>query len=237
LLFIQNRAPVVEEMRDVPQADRRSPQAASHPQLNPAETPAAEPTVLNEAPSRDQYPAVEPVVSGPVDSSLEPVPANLEQPGVIETPVSIPAGSSGLSGLPRTSTSTRRPHEGCIVCETAGQCSSHARPCPTNEEIWALVSTSQRSTGDDEVEEIPCPQPTSSSSFKAAYLDGDKLQAAIDEAAERAELDEFTVVSQRSIELMEVKTCLVDTLCYKQVLELVPCCSVFSTAQGLRQTS
>jgi hypothetical protein len=224
-------------MRVVPPTDRRSPQVASHSQLNPAETPAAEPTVLNEAPNRNSSQTVGPVTSAPPDSSSEPVPANLEHSGQNEDPVSMPAGPSGLPKMPQTRISTRHPHEGCIVCETAGQCPSHARPSPENEEIWALVSASQRPTGDDEVEEIPCPQPTSSSSFKAAYIDGDKLQAAIDEAAERAELDEFTIVSQRSIELMEVKTCLIDILCYKQVLELVPCCSVFSTAQGLRQTS
>jgi hypothetical protein len=203
-LFIQNRAPVVEEMRDVPPAEERSPQAASEPQLNPAETSAVEQTVRTEIPSPNQPPTSGLVHSDLPESSLEPVPANLEQPGQNEVPVSMPAGPSGLLRMPRTNISTRRPHEGCIVCETAGQCPSHTRRSPENEEIWALVSTSQRPTGDDEVEEIPCPQPTSSSSFKAAYIDGDKLQAAIDEATEKAELEEFNLVSSRSIELMEV---------------------------------
>jgi hypothetical protein len=67
------------------------------------------------------------------------------------------------------------------------------------------------------VEDIPRPQPTSTS-FKAAYMSGEQLQAAVDEAEEKAELDEFAVVSQRSVELMEVKTCLIDNPCFKQVL-------------------
>jgi hypothetical protein len=49
-------------------------------------------------------------------------------------------------------------------------------------------------------------------------MSGEQLQAAVDEAEEKAELDEFAVVSQRSVELMEVKTCLIDNPCFKQVL-------------------
>jgi hypothetical protein len=206
-------------MRGVPQTDERPPQPAAPPQFKPAETPGIEQTVLTETPNRKQSPT-----SGLVNSdlpgssgSLEPVHANSEQPGQNEAPTSVPAGPSGIPRMPRTSTFTRRPHEGCIVCETAGQCSSHTRPSPDNVEIWALVSTSQRPTGDDDVEDIPRPQSTSSS-FKAAYMDGDNLQAAVDEAAEKAELEEFSLVSNRSIALMEVKTCLIDILFPERIL-------------------
>jgi hypothetical protein len=158
-VFIQNRAPVVEEVRDVPQTDGRPP-----------------------------------------------------QPGQNEAPTSVPVGPSGVPSMPRTSTCTRRPHEDCVVCDTAHQGSSHNRLIAEDTNLWALVSASQRETGDDkDAEEIPRPRP-SSPPLKAAYMNGEELQAAIDEGAEKAELEEFKLVSNRSIALMEVKTRLIDTL-------------------------
>jgi hypothetical protein len=213
-VFIQNRAPVVEEVRDVPQTVGRPPQPAVEPQFKLAETSSIERTVLTETPNQDQS-----QTSGNANSdqtglsdSLEPVHANSEQPGQNEAPTSVPAGPSGVPSMPRTSTCTRRPHEDCVICDTAHQGSSHNRLIAEDTNLWALVSASRRETGDDDdAEEIPRPQP-SSPPLKAAYMNGEELQAAIDEGAENAELEEFKLVSNRSIALMEVKTCLIDTL-------------------------
>jgi hypothetical protein len=213
-VFVQNRAPVVEEVRDVPQTDERPPQPDAEPQLKPVETSSIERNVLTEIPNRDQS-----QTSGNTNldqiglsDSLEPVHANSEQPGQNETPTSVPAGPSGVPSMPRTSTCTRRPHEDCVVCDTAHQGSSPNRLIAEPANLWALVSASRRETGnDDDAEEIPRPRP-SSPLFKAAYMNGEELLAAIDEGAEKAELEEFKLVSNRSIALMEVKTCLVNTL-------------------------
>jgi hypothetical protein len=213
-VFIQNRAPVVEEVRNVPRTDGRPPQPAAQPQFNPVETSSIERTALTEIPNRGQF-----QTSGNANSdrtglsnSLEPMHANSEHTGQHEAPTSVPAGPSGVPSMPRTSTCTRRPHEDCIVCDTAHQGPSHDRVTAEKTNLWALASVSRRETGDDDdVEEIPRPQP-SSPPLKAAYMNGEELQAAIDEGAENAELEEFKLVSNRSIALMEVKTCLIDTL-------------------------
>jgi hypothetical protein len=153
--------------------------------------------------------------------SLEPTHSDLEQPEPGENLTSMPAGPSRVPRVPRANTSTRRLHEDCVVCETAGQCPSHTRPISENTEIWALVPTSLRPTGDDVGEEIPRRRP-SSPPFKAAYMAGEELQAAIDESAEKAELEEFNLVSNRSIALMEVKTSQSSLLLLTIIITLFP---------------
>jgi hypothetical protein len=53
-------------------------------------------------------------------------------------------------------------------------------------------------------------------------MDGEELQAAIDEAAEKAELEEFARVSNRSVELMEVQTSQLMPLFWTNIITLFP---------------
>jgi hypothetical protein len=195
-------------MREIPRTGERLPSPAAQPQFMADEEQNIEQTLPTETPDLSQSQPSGNVDSGHpgTDEILEPAHPSMERSGLTEVPPSMQAGPSGVSKVPRPHPSTRRPHEECIVCDTAHQGSSRSRLITENTNLWALVSASRRSTGgDDEVEEIPRPQP-SSPPFKAAYMNGEELQAAIDEAAEKAELEEFARVSNRSVELMEVQT-------------------------------
>jgi hypothetical protein len=239
LLFIQNRAPVIEEMREVPRTSERSPSPAAQPQTKANETQQTEQALPPETPNLSQSQPSGIVDSGHpgTDEILEPAHPGMERSGLTEVPPSTLAGPSGASKVPRAHSSTRRPHEECIVCDTAHQGSSHSRLTAEDTNLWALVSASRRSTGgDDEVEEIPRPRP-SSPPFKAAYMNGEELQAAIDEAAEKTELEEFARVSNRSVELMEVQTCQLMPFFWTNIITSVSCCSVFLNAQESRRPS